>query len=121
MPASYSMDLRRRVMSDVVNGLSIESVSRKYSISSRAIFQWRDLLEETGSLEPRRGKTGPKRKLEGYRELILAAVDENSSITLEELQSQLSLPGCIPTLWNSLRRWGIVLKKSHEGGGTATA
>ena len=81
MPGSYSMDLRKRVMADVASGLSIDSVGRKYSICSRVIFQWRDLLEETGSLEPRRGKTGPKRKLESYRDLILVAVEENSSIT----------------------------------------
>ena len=120
MPGSYSMDLRKRVMADVASGLSIESVGLKYSICSRVIFQWRDLLEETGSLEPRRGKTGPKRKLESYRDLILAAVEENSSITLEELKTKLDLPGCIPTLWNSLRRWGIVLKKSHAGSGATT-
>lgn len=121
MPGSYSMDLRKRVMADVASGLSIDSVGRKYSICSRVIFQWRDLLEETGSLEPRRGKTGPKRKLESCRDLILAAVEENSSITLEELQTKLDLPGCIPTLWNSLRRWGIVLKKSHASSRATTS
>ena len=115
MPSSYSLDLRRRVMADVASGLSIELVGRKYSICSRVIFQWRDLLEETGSLEPRRGKTGPKRKLDSYRDSILSAVEENSSITLQDLKAKLNLPGCIPTLWNSLRRWGIVLKKKSRG------
>jgi transposase len=120
MARSYSMDLRMRVMADVDSGHSIEAVGRKYSISSRAIFQWRDLLEETGSLEPHQGKRGPKRKLEPHREAILVVVEKNSSVTLEELKTQLDLPGCVQTLWNSLRRWGVVLKKSHASSGTAT-
>jgi len=119
MARSYSMDLRKRVMADVASGHSIEAVGRKYSICSRVIFQWRDLLEETGSLKPRQGRTGPKRKLEPHREAILAIVEKNPSVTLEELKTQLDLPGCLQTLWNSLRRWGVVLKKSHASCGTA--
>lgn len=119
MARSYSMDLRKRVMADVASGLSIEAVGEKYSISVRVIFQWRDLLEETGSLEPRQGKTGPKPKLEPHRAAILALVEKNPSVTLEQLKSQLDLPGCMQTLWNSLHRWGVVLKKSDACRGTA--
>ncbi len=119
MPGSYSMDLRKRVMADVDSGLSIESVSRKYAVSSRTIFQWRELREETGGLEPRKGKTGPKRKLDSHRAEILAAVEQNPSITLEELKAKLELPGCLQTLWNTLHRWRIVLKKSNASRRTA--
>lgn len=121
MASSYSLDLRIRVMDDVNRGLSTQSVSQKYSISQRVIYQWKKHLEETGSLAPRKSKTGPKPKLEPHRHAIVAAVDENPSITLEELQSQLNLPGCLPTLWYALRRWGIVLKKSNSGRGTTTS
>lgn len=119
MPGSYSLDLRKRVMSDVDKGMSIESVACKYSVSRRVIFQWRDLREETGELIPRKGKTGPKPKLDSFRTEIEAVVKANPSITLEELQQQLHLPGCIPTLWHALRRWKIVLKKSHASCRTA--
>ncbi len=114
MPGSYSLDLRTRVISDVDKGMIIESVAKKFSISSRVIFKWLALREETGELIPRKGVTGPKPKLDSYRDAILAAVETNSSHTLEELQTNLDLPGCIPTLWHALRRWGIVLKKSHS-------
>lgn len=115
MASSYSLDLRVRVMDDVNRGLSTETVSQKYSISERVIYQWKKHLEETGSLAPRKGKTGPKPKLESYRDAILAAVDKDPGITLEKLKSQLNLPGCLPTLWYALRRWKIVLKKSNSG------
>ena len=114
MGKSYSMDLRIRVMEDVNNGLSPKAASKRYSISQRVIFQWKRRLEETGSLEPGKGKTGPRLKLKPYREQILSAVESNSSITLEQLKGELNLPGCLQTLWNALRRWGIVLKKSDS-------
>ena len=115
MAGSYSLDLRERVMSDVDQGMYIEAVAEKYSVSTRVIFQWRDLRDETGKLLPRKGKTGPKRKLDSFRSEILAAVESNPSLTLEELKTKLKLPGCVPTLWHALRRWGIVLKKSRTG------
>ena len=91
MPGSYSLDLRQRVMADVDKGMYIEAIAEKYSVSTRVIFQWRDLRDETGELLPRKGKTGPKPKLDSYRVEILAAVESNSSITLEELKTKLNL------------------------------
>lgn len=116
MAAALAMDLRSRVMRDVDAGLSAEKAAEKYSVSARTIYQWKALRRETGALDPRDGKTGPKPKLEAHRERILAAVRENSGITLRDLQTKLQLPGCVATLWGALRTWGIVLKKSPAGG-----
>jgi transposase len=119
--AGLSLDLRMRVMDDVDLGMSAETAAARYSVSARAVYNWKRLKRETGSLAPRRGKTGPKRKLDPYRETILAAIQENPDLTLEALQSQLQLPGCLQTLWNALHRWGIVLKKSYAGSRTTAA
>ena len=62
-----------------------------------------------------KGKTGPKSKLAEHRERILAAVREDSAITLNDLREKLQLPVCVTTLWQALRTWGLVLKKSPEG------
>ena len=121
MARPLSVDLRTRVMDDVEAGMSAEKAAVKYSLAARTIYQWKELKRETGSLAPRSGKSGPRPKLEPYREQILAAVQENSGITLEALRVQLQLPGCLSTVWNALRAWGIVLKKSHAGGRTAAA
>lgn len=117
----YSADLRTRIMDDVESGLSAEKAAVKYSVSARVIYKWKRLQQETGSLAPRRGKTGPRPKLEPHRVAILHAIEQNPGLTLEELRSQLQLPGCVQTLWNALHRWGTVLKKSHPGGRAATA
>lgn len=84
----------------------------KYSVSARGIYQWKALRRESGSLKARDGKTGPKPKLETYREQILAAVRDDSAITLNDLKRKWQLPACVSTLWKALSVWGIVLKKS---------
>ena len=112
MGAALAMDLRIRVMTDVDAGLSAEKAAEKYSVSARTVYQWKALRRETGSLEARDGKTGPKPKLEEHRERILAAVRDNPGITLRDLKTKLQLPACVATVWGALRGWGIVLKKS---------
>ena len=121
MSACYSLDLRTRVLDDLDRGMSAEKAAGKYSVSARTVYAWKALKRQTGSLAPRQGKTGPKRKLDPYRDAILKAIRDNPNLTLEELRSQLHLPGCLQTLWNGLRRWGLVLKKSHAGGRTTAA
>ena len=119
MANGYSLDLRTRVMDDLDRGLSAEEAAQKYSVTARTIYAWKRLKRETGGIVPRQGKTGPKRKLDPHREAILASIKENSDLTLEEMRSQLELPGCLQTLCNALHRWGIVLKKSYQGQRTA--
>ena len=119
MSNGYSLDLRTRVMDDLDRGLSAEEAAEKFSVTARTIYSWKLLKRETGDIAPRQGKTGPKRKLDPHREAILAGIRENSDLTLEELKSQLGLPGCLQTLSNALHRWGIVLKKSYASYRTA--
>lgn len=121
MAVPLAMDLRTRVMKDVESGLTVAAVAAKYSVTARTIYHWKALVRENGSCQPRDGKTGPKPKLEGFREQILALIRENSGITLAELKAQLELPVCLTTAWLALKTWGIVLKKSAAGGRTAAA
>ena len=115
MAAALAKDLRVRVMRDVDAGLSAGLSAEKDSVSARTIYHWKTLRRETGALEPRAGKTGPKPKLAEHRERILAAVREDSAITLNDLRAKLQLPACVTTLWLALRTWGLVLKKSPAG------
>ncbi|MCA9112593.1 MAG: hypothetical protein KDA52_21760, partial [Planctomycetaceae bacterium] len=94
----YSGDLRTRVIQEVESGLSVEKAAAKYSVSARVIDKWKRLKRETGSLAPRRGRSGPCPKLEPYREAILNAIEQKPGQTLEDLRLQLKLPGCVQTL-----------------------
>ena len=121
MARAYSDDLRTRVISDVEAGMSPEQAAEKYAVTARTIYQWKTLKRETGSLAPRRGRPGRKRTLEGYREAICGALQQNPGLTLKDLHAQLNLPGCLQTLWHALRRWGMTLKKSSPGHRTRAA
>jgi transposase len=118
MAAALAMELRARVMKDIDAGISVERVAEKYSVSARTIYNWKALVREKGTFQARDGKPGPKRKLEDSREAILAAVGEDSGMTLEELKAKLDLPVCLSTVWMALKAWGIVLKKSPAGSRT---
>lgn len=119
MAGPLAMDLRTRVLQAVHAGMTVEAAAETYSVSSRTIYNWKSLMRDRGSPEPRDGKTGPKPKLECFREPILALIRENSGITLEDLRTKLSLPVCLSTIWLALKTWGIVLKKSAPRGRTA--
>ena len=113
MPAALSMDLRVRVMDEVDRGTSAEKAAAIYKISAGTIYGWMRLRRETGTLMPRRGKTGPKPKLQGHRQAIEAEVRQNSGITLKDLKAKLGLAVGINTLCRALHAWGLVSKKDR--------
>ena len=114
MPTPYSMDLRRRVVSEVDRGTPPAEVARRFQVAERTIWNWLALRKETGQLAPRQGDVGPDCVLEQHRERILQSIRDDPGLTLAQRQTQLQLPGCATTLWNALRRWGITLKKSAQ-------
>ena len=112
MGKPYSVDLRVRVVGAVDAGEPVDEVAERYAVTERTVWTWLALRKSTGSVEPRKGAVGPKPKLDEYREKIEAAIESSPSLTLQELQLKLQLPGCITTLWQALDRWGQSLKKS---------
>ncbi len=112
MMMASAIDLRTRVLQAVDAGMTVETAAETYSASSRTICHWRARMRERGSPQPRDGKTGPKLKLESFREQIQALIPENSGITLEKLQTKLWLPVYLSTIWLALKTWDIVLKRA---------
>lgn len=121
MPAPLSMDLRTRIVAACDAGDSPADVAQTFSVTTRTVYKLLAVRRETGSLQPRSGQRGPKPKLQEHRDAILQAIRKAPGTTLEELRTQLKLPGCLATLWVALRRWGITLKKSRAGRRTAPA
>ena len=113
MAKPLSMDLRERIVADCDAGERVAVVAEKYRVSRKTVYNLLGLRRETGSVAPRSGKPGRKPKLDEQRETIEETVRQNSDLTLEEMISKLSLCVSRTTLWNTLRRWRITLKKSH--------
>jgi len=112
----YSLDLRVRVVADYDAGMSVQSISEKYRISTKCVRDLRQLREETGQLNPRQGKTGPKPKLGECTEQLTALVQEQPDATLAELQERLPVRVGLTTIWRGLVALGFTLKKSTACG-----
>ena len=108
----YSLDLRKRILVDVEAGLTMQAISEKYRVSTKCIRDLRQLKEETGSLEPRHTKTGPKPKLSEHLEQLTVLVQAQPDATLEELQRRLPIRAGLATIWRALKALGFTLKKS---------
>jgi transposase len=109
---AYSCDLRERVLADFDEGLGNNAVARKYRVSSRWVYKLRRQREETGQIAPRRGRTGPPRALNDHEERLIELVRSRPDATLRELRDALGLSISIVTVWRTLKRLGLTLKKS---------
>ena len=113
---AYSIDLRERVLADFDAGLGNDAVARKYRVSSRWVYKLRRQRSETGQIAPRRGKTGPRPKLAAHVEHLRQLIEEQPDATLNELRQRLGVPVSLTTLWTTLKKLRVTLKKSPAGG-----
>lgn len=112
---AYSTDLRERVLADFDAGMGNEAVARTYRVSSRWVYKLRRQRSETGQIAPRRGKTGPKPKLTAYVEQLVQLVEAQPDVTLSELRERLGVAVSLTTIWLTLKKLGLTLKKSTAG------
>src|SRR5438034_10994599 len=92
MAKAYSGDLRARVMEEVLTGASRREAAERYGISPSVVVIWAQRFEETGSVaaKPTGGRTSP---LEDHAEFLLALVDEQSDLTLDEIVAAMEKRG----------------------------
>ena len=112
---AYSIDLRERVLADFDAGMGNDAVARKYRVSSRWVYKLRRQRSETGQIAPRRGKTGPKPKLAAHVEQLVQLIEAQPDATLSELRERLGVPVSLTTLWTTLKKLGVTLKKKSCG------
>ena len=112
MAKTLGIDLRMRVMAAYDRGMHLVELTNLFQVSERWIHKLLKQRRETGSLEPLRGKRGPKPKLAPYLARLQERVRQQPDATLEELQQYLGAPVCRTTLWNALRDLKLSFKKS---------
>jgi transposase len=111
---AYSKDLRVRVLADCDGGLGTLAVAAKYSVSTAWVRRLKQRRRQTGEVQPRRARPGPKPRLaagaaDGDRLAALARAEPD--LSAQEYQQRLGL-GCHPTtVWRALRRLGLTFKK----------
>ena len=105
-------EMRQRILDDCEGGMSEVAAAEKWKVSPSFITKLKRHVRETGSIAPKNGKPGPKRKLESCHELLQKIVKQTPDATLEEIREQLPVDVTTPTVFNELRRLKLVYKKN---------
>ena len=111
---AYSMDLQQRVAADRVAGMTVRSVTQKYSVCESFVYDLMARQRQTGSLAAHNQHTGRKRKLseDGHRRLA-ALVRQEPDATIPQLRQTLGEPISDRTVGRALKRLGLTRKKSR--------
>lgn len=120
MGRPLSMDLRSRALAAVEEGMSCRAAAVRFGVAAATVIRWHDQRRTTGpyAAKPQGGDTR-SRRIEAYRETVLALHEARRDITLDELRRGLGLAGvtvAISTLHRFFARHGITRKKDRARG-----
>jgi transposase len=119
MAKAYSADMRARVIGRVESGASRREAAEHYEVSASTAVIWVKCFRENGrcAAKPRGGSVSP---LEEHAEFLLALIDEQPDLTLDEVVSAMhrhKVPGSRTAVWRFFQRHKITFKKSVARGG----
>ena len=101
MPRAYSTDMRARVIARVESGASRREAAEHYEVSASTAVIWVKCFRDSGrcAAKPRGGSTSP---LKEHAESLLALIDEQPDLTLDEVVSAMrrhKIPGSRTAVW----------------------
>lgn len=111
--APYSMDLRQRVARAWDAGEDAESIAETYAVSRAWVHRLIQRRRETGSLAPRKQVKFRQRALAGSEERLAALILAQPDLTLAELREALPTSAGLSTLWRTIDRLGLTVKKNR--------
>ena len=120
--AAYSMDLRKRVARACDSGLSPAAVAARFDVSLAWVYRLMQRRRETGSIAPRQQTKFRGRALSSDQEVrLVALITVRPDATLAELQRALPTRAALSTLWRTIDRLGLTVKKNRPRRRTASA
>ena len=105
---AYSMDLRRRVITDCDRGMPTKLVAQKYSVSCAWVRRLKQHRRERGDIIPR---TGGHRRRVIDRDSLAQLVEEQPDATLVELRERLGIQCSLGAICLALKQLKLTLKK----------
>jgi transposase len=122
MGASYSVDLRKRVVAFVVAGHSRRAAARHFAVCDSFAVKLMQRVAASGSCDPgRQGRPPGKGKLAPYTTFLIDIVEAEPDITMPELCARLIEAHAVSVdpaaLSRFLCRHGFTYKKSSDGHG----
>ena len=87
MGQPLSMDLRRRLLAAIDDGMSCRAAATRVGVAPSTAIRWRDQRRTTGNFAPKpQGGDMRSRRVEERRADILAVWEARKDISLEELR-----------------------------------
>ena len=85
------MDLRRRVLAAIAEGVSGRSAGRRFGVSAPSVSRWRALERALGDATPKPiGGDHRSHRTEAHAAAIFSALEAAPDLTLEELREKLA-------------------------------
>ena len=120
--AAYSLDLRKRVVRAFDSGKSAAAVAEQFDVSLAWVYRLVQRRRATGSIEPRKQTKFRDRALSSDQEVrLVALITARPDATLIELQHALPTRAALSTLWRTIDRLGLTVKKNRTRRRTAPA
>lgn len=116
MPASYSEDLRVRVIEAVKGGMAARAAARIFLIAPSTAITWVREWRENGrtAAKPMGGSSSP---LETHAAWLLSQVADEPSVTLQalrrRLEEQLGVSAALSSIWRFFDRHDVSFKKNR--------
>ena len=112
--AAYSLDLRQRVVRACDRGVSAAEVAARFDVSLAWVYRLVQRRRETGSIAPRKQTKFRGRALtRDEEERLVALITARPDATLAELQHALPTRAALSTLWRTIDRRGLTVKKNR--------
>ena len=119
--AAYSMDLRTRVAHACDNGMPVAAVAARFAVSVAWVYRLLQRRRESGSIRPRKQTKFRGRTLSSdEEERLVALITARPDATLAELQHALPTRAALSTLWRTIDRRGLTVKKNRTRRRAAT-
>ena len=111
--AAYSLDLRKRVIRACDSGLPVAAVAARFEVSVAWVYRLLQRRRATGSITPHKQTKFRSRALSHDEERRLAfLITVQPDATLAELQQALPTRAALSTLWRTIDRLGVTVKKN---------
>ena len=115
MGQPLSMDLRRRLLAAIDDGMSCRAAATRFGVAPSTAIRWQDQRRTTGNFAPKpQGGDMRSRRVEERRKDILALWEARKDISLEELRLaliELDLNVSVAGLHRFFVRHGMTRKK----------
>ena len=119
MGKALSVDLRKRVVAAVGEGMSCRSAAARFGVGVSSAIRWVQRSRERGDLTPdMRGGNHRVCRIDAHRDRILGWIEAEKDLTLAEISARVAAEGGyrppLSVVHEFFRRHGITRKKRRR-------